>query len=206
MGRVMRAAGRARSRARRSERGAALVEAAIVLPLVLLIIFGAIEYGVAFKDSGTISAAARAGARIAAAEPRVPTMPDDTAQAVASALKGFPQTPNPEVWVYLAGPNGYPMGTSGFFSGGCGQDCVRYQLEWHTDSGGYFQPVVMNGGTIPAADQHVCPGDGPTVWSQVGVYVQASHDKMFAGLLPVPSTLHDFAVFRLEPIASSLCG
>jgi len=41
MGRLIRAAGRARARIDAGERGAALVEAAILMPVVLLIVFGA---------------------------------------------------------------------------------------------------------------------------------------------------------------------
>ena len=41
----------------RDERGASLVEAAIVLPVVILIVFGIIEFALAFKDSLTVSSA-----------------------------------------------------------------------------------------------------------------------------------------------------
>ena len=53
-------------RRRRKERGAALVEMAVVFPLMVLVIVGTIEIGMAFKDYLTVSAASREGARIAA--------------------------------------------------------------------------------------------------------------------------------------------
>ena len=34
----------------RDERGASLIEAAIILPVVILIVFGIIEFGLALKD------------------------------------------------------------------------------------------------------------------------------------------------------------
>jgi Flp pilus assembly protein TadG len=46
-------------------RGTAIVEAAIVLPLLLLLAFGAIEYGWMFVVYGGIVNAARQGARVA---------------------------------------------------------------------------------------------------------------------------------------------
>lgn len=52
--------------ARDRERGATLIEAAIAFPLMILMIVGIIEIGMAFKDFLTVSAASREGARIAA--------------------------------------------------------------------------------------------------------------------------------------------
>jgi Flp pilus assembly protein TadG len=54
-------------RSRRSERarGAAVVEFAVVLPLLLTILFGIIEYGWVFMVRQTLQTSAREGARIA---------------------------------------------------------------------------------------------------------------------------------------------
>ena len=49
------------------------------MPVVLLIVFGIIEFGLAFKDSLSVSSSTRAGARTASAE---------------------------ELWVYRAMPDG----------------------------------------------------------------------------------------------------
>lgn len=51
----------------RSEKGATLVEAAIALPLLLLLMIGIMEFGLAFKDWLTVSHGAREGARAGAA-------------------------------------------------------------------------------------------------------------------------------------------
>lgn len=50
----------------RRERGASLVEAAIVFPLLFLAIFAIVEFGMAFKDWLTVSHGAREGARAGA--------------------------------------------------------------------------------------------------------------------------------------------
>jgi len=47
-----------------SERGAALVEIVVVLPLLILIVFGAIEFGAAWSNKLKVETAARAGARV----------------------------------------------------------------------------------------------------------------------------------------------
>lgn len=52
--------------ASRAERGATLVEAAIVYPLLFITLFAIIEFGLAFKDYLSVSHAARDGARAGA--------------------------------------------------------------------------------------------------------------------------------------------
>lgn len=51
--------------ATRSEKGQALVEFALVAPLLLLLLFAIIQFGIAFKNSLTLTDAVRAGARAA---------------------------------------------------------------------------------------------------------------------------------------------
>src|SRR5581483_11644424 len=51
----------------RREQGAALLEFALVAPILLMLIFGAIEYGMFFKDYLTVSNTTRTGARVASA-------------------------------------------------------------------------------------------------------------------------------------------
>jgi len=52
----------------RSEKGAALVEAAIVMPMILLISVGIFEFGRAYQTSQVLTNAAREGARLAVLE------------------------------------------------------------------------------------------------------------------------------------------
>lgn len=52
-------------RFRRNERGATLVEFAIAIPVLLLLIFGIMEFGWIFHGWVTLTAAAREGARLA---------------------------------------------------------------------------------------------------------------------------------------------
>lgn len=50
----------------RSERGQTMVETAMVLPILLILIFGMIDFGRAFNAWITVTNAAREGARVAA--------------------------------------------------------------------------------------------------------------------------------------------
>jgi len=63
MSSVTRVATRLTTRVRQRERGAALVELAIALPLLMVVLFGAIDFGRAFRTAMIVTNAARAGAQ-----------------------------------------------------------------------------------------------------------------------------------------------
>ena len=65
-------------RRERPDRGAVAVEAALITPVLVLLVFGIIEFGLAFRDWLAVTSAVRAGARTAAAETKVDTYEDDT--------------------------------------------------------------------------------------------------------------------------------
>ena len=50
----------------RSERGAAAVEFALILPILVMLVFGITEFGRAFQVQATLASAAREGARVMA--------------------------------------------------------------------------------------------------------------------------------------------
>lgn len=206
MGRVVRAAGRMRARIEaggrggrggRGERGAALIEAAILMPVVLLIVFGAIEFSSLYKDAATLSSAARSGGRTASAEPRNANMPVDTAAAVGTALASLPATSPEELFVYDA-----TRSTSA--PSGCAGNCVSFT--WDKAS----KTFVSRGydPTSPPswiANQNVCGSSGS--WARVGVWVKANHPfvtNLFGA--NTSKTLTSSAIFRVEPLPSSQCG
>lgn len=65
------------------ERGAGLAEFALVLPVLLMILFGIIEFGFAFRRSQAIEAAAREGGRLASLSS---TSPAEVSARVDEAL------------------------------------------------------------------------------------------------------------------------
>jgi Flp pilus assembly protein TadG len=67
----------------RVERGSAVVEFALVLPLVLIVVLGLVQVGLVVRDRLLIEAAGRAGACSAALQ-------DDDAEARAAALAAAP--------------------------------------------------------------------------------------------------------------------
>ena len=84
------------SRTRRDDRGAAMVEFAIVLPVLLLILLGIIEFGRAYNTQVSIQAAAREGARELALRHGSTAVESATRDGAPSvAIDGIAQTPCP---------------------------------------------------------------------------------------------------------------
>lgn len=68
-------------RTRHGERGAAAVEFAIVLPLLVLVLFGIVEFSLMYNRQQALHAAAREGARVASIE-------TSTQSAITAAVDG----------------------------------------------------------------------------------------------------------------------
>jgi hypothetical protein len=183
---------RGRAERGRGERGAVLVELAIILPLVILLTFGIIEYSYAFNADSTVSQAARAGGRTASAQPRDPNMEVNAAQAVASALQTLPANQPKFVMIYKANGSGTPPGA-------CGANCVRFDWIPATKS---FNATPSAGSSWVVASRNACipPFD------QVGVYVQIDHQFITPALFGSGKLLTDHSVFRLEPASSQQCA
>ena len=87
----------------KNQTGASAVEFAIVLPILVLLVFGIIEFSVALYDKAMITNASREGAR-AGIVFRVPPVTDDEITNVVNTYLGNnlitfggPATPNPTV-------------------------------------------------------------------------------------------------------------
>jgi Flp pilus assembly protein TadG len=103
----------------RSQRGATIVEAAIVFPLLILIIIGIMEIGLAFKDYLTVSYISREAARVGA-------LAGNDADADCSILRGIGTVATAgdldritSVQIFKAGVNGAQgITNTATFSGG----------------------------------------------------------------------------------------
>jgi len=181
-----------RAASRRGDRGAVAVEAALVTPIFVLLLFGIIEFGMFFKDYLAVSSASRAGVRIASAEPRIATYADDAAAAVLQ--EGSALNPNriEEIWVYDADSNGYPVGgTSDFTS--CSK-CVKYHYDSSTET------MKKYSDSWPAITQNACAKDVNR--DSVGIYVQYTYNSV-TGLIFEAVGIRDHTVMSLEPIPAT---
>jgi Flp pilus assembly protein TadG len=73
-------------RARRDDRGAAALEFALILPLLVVLIFGMIQFGFAFNAYITVTHAAREGVRLASVGTPAATVVTQTKAAAAPLL------------------------------------------------------------------------------------------------------------------------
>ncbi len=180
----------------RSERGAALVEAGIVLPVLMLVVFGVFEFGFAFKNSLTISSATRNGARVASALPRTTDYEINTAAAVRGALLNAFQSGEIEyLTIYKADPSTGEPDDGDFET--CTQ-CYRYQWDATAQEGDGDWAYVA--GSWPPLSQAACGDDAETDY--IGVYVRAKHDFLTAAF-GNSKTLTAHTVMRLEPVPTT---
>jgi Flp pilus assembly protein TadG len=178
------------------ERGAALVETVVLLPLVLLIVFGIVEFSSAYHDASVTSDASRAGGRIASAQARNPSYATNAAESVSAALRTLPNDTPQELWIYRANNEGFP-GTGDDFSS-CTSSCIRYTWDPGADDWNYDAP---GGGGWDAATHQVCSEP----FDQIGVYVQIRH-SFVTNLFGATLDLDDHSVFRFEPTPSAVCS
>jgi hypothetical protein len=128
----------ARVRADRAkERGATLVEFALIAPVLMLLVFGIIEFGFAFNDYLEVRSAAREGARLAAVNNNCPAPCASSGDAMRNDL--LTKTKQ-RAWGLATGVH---TGVS-YTGTSVGQDvsmCVNYKIRSFT---GFFQPVLDN--------------------------------------------------------------
>jgi Flp pilus assembly protein TadG len=178
------------------ERGTALVETAIILPLIILLVFGIVEFSSAFHDSSITADAARAGGRIASAQARNPDYATNAGEAVAAALKTLPANAPQQLWVYRANAQGFP-GTETDFSS-CGAKCIEYTWNSSTQDWNYDTPT---GGGWDASLHQVC--NEP--FDEIGIYLTIRHDFV-TRFFGASVDLDDHSVFRFEPTPSAVCA
>ncbi len=177
-------------RVRRRQEGAAAVEFALVLPVLILLVFGIMEFGLAFRDTLTLTSATRTGARTASALSRDPNFNNATLDAVTDAIGGLPEDSIEQLWIYKAGPDGYPVGRSNF-SSGC-SSCGIWN--WSTSSHAF---VPAGASAWDPYSQNACAGTSDSV----GVYLKVNHEFV-TQLFGSTVTLTDHTVMRLEPRSS----
>jgi hypothetical protein len=182
---------------RREERGAAAVEAALVLPLLIVLLFGIFEVALLVNDNLLMSQAARSAVRTAVALPRDPGFDAEAATAAAGVLGADNQGNIEELIIYRADPaTGRPVG--GGAAVDCFSDCVRYNWDPVAEQ---FQRVA--GTTWDASTQMACGGRDATDF--VGVEIRGRHEWA-TGLFGDGLQLVERAVMRLEPVLAGSCG
>lgn len=166
-------AARIRPRARRSQRGAVVVEAAIITPLFLFGVFACLEAGLAFRTWLSLSHAATEGARVASVAASDSMADYQILKSVKEATAAMPKNSVEQVIVFNADDyDSKPP--SGCYSGsGMSNVCNTYEQDDFDDTQADFL-ANPDKDDWKAQDRNVVRGatTGP---DYVGVYVKTTH-------------------------------
>ena len=174
---------------RRTERGATLVETAVVFPIVALLIFGIAEFSLALKDYLSIGHASREGARVAATLGADVQADFAALEALVSALAGADMVDVTSITI--RNPDNFGETTSYTYSPGGTCDWIPC-------------PDFFAGGS-PGAAPYVQPGYKPTdrdvsapTTGRVEVRITFDH-RWITGFFGSTSSWTSSTIMRLEP-------
>ncbi len=192
----------------RGDRGAALVELAIVVPLLGLLVAGIIEFGTGWRDALTVSSSTRASTRVVSnmADNRLADF--EALLSLRSALAGIDGFTIEGVLIYDASRLDGQPDASCFDASGNAQasfvgDCNYYSsAQVYSLTAADFIGVVNCAG---APDEHFCPlTDRETSLvagvTNIGVWVRINRD-WFTDMFPgTGMTITDRTVMKVEPV------
>jgi hypothetical protein len=192
---------RFRNRRASRDRGAVLVEAVFVLPIVIFIVMGIIEFGLLYVATSTTNSATRDGVRVGSANFAVSgdkkAAADQIADAVAKDLGASTGFDTPiRLWIYKANANGFPGTLTDFAS--CAVTCYRYTwggTSWTYDNG-------SPGWTNPSAC--IDPASGLNILDSIGAYLEVRHTYVTKAF-GTSQVVKEHTVSRLEPLPTTQC-
>lgn len=185
-------------RGRRKDRGTVLVEAALIMPVLIMLAMGTIEFGMAWRGRLSVQNATRAGARAGASLATDAQTDYNILQSVKSGL-GTNFTKASTIIVYKASASDGAVPSNCLSGGSQAGVCNVYTMADLSASPSSF------GCGAGAKDTSWCPtsrnadvtsASGP---DYVGVYVRYSHSLITGSFGSGTITLADSTVMRLEP-------
>ncbi len=183
-----------RAAKRHNERGAVLVEMAFMLPVLILLIFGALEYGLMFKERLTIASAASSAGRTGATMGIV----DEADFAILSALEAglYDQVDASvvvSVDIFKADPiTGHKTATFNTYIYNTTDPTCKWVPCPDPGHGSYVAPT----GWPPSSRDTVLDADGLDV---LGVEIKYHHTPITNILTSLDRDFTERALVRLEP-------
>jgi len=186
------------------QRGAALVEFVLIAPVLVLIVAAIFEFGLAFRDSMTLSNALRSGARVGSNAGRERQADYTILKSVEAAMTEFPTARVERIIVYKAStsnsaPPAACLAVTG--SGGVNGSCNVYR------SSDLARPLSDFGGTTTCSstspDRYWCPTSRQNQQAlgadYLGVWMQIRYEYVTNVFPGSGITIRDRAIMRLEP-------
>ena len=178
------------------DRGASAVEAAIVTPVIMVLLFGILELGFVFKDYLAVAGAVRAGVRTASANPRMATFAQVAANKVAQTGGAMNFSDVQQLWVFKVDPTtNQTIGFSNF------SDCI-FCVKFKWDSGTNAFVPITGGDTWPSTSQNACSLSVGGPLDRIGVYLKLKHAPI-TGLVLQTIYISEASILSLEPMPVS---
>ena len=186
------------------QRGAVLVEFVLIAPVLVLIVAAIFEFGLAFRDSMTLSNALRSGARVGSNAGRERQADYTILKSVEAAMTEFPTARVERIIVYKASTTSSAVPTACLAisgSGGVNGSCNVYQRS------DLARPLTDFGGTTSCSgtspDRYWCPTSRQNQQAlgadYLGVWMQIRYEYV-TNIFPGSGiTITDSAIMRLEP-------
>lgn len=190
-----------RSQRDRSERGAALIEAALVTPVFLMVVFSLFEFGLLFRTKLTVENASREGARAASIQGNDAEADYYIVRTVEHALAAIDLQQLQYLVVFRA------TGVDDSLPAACATSsqaglCNRYTAAdffAELDDAGGVDTGLFRCGTL---DSSWCPTTRETDLSVgtdfIGLHVEARYDYI-TGVFSGGTSLGETTILRLEP-------
>lgn len=176
------------------DNGAVAVEAALVLPVLLLCLFGIVDAANLVAAQAGWGAAARSAVRSAAMLPRDAAFADAATGAVLAAAGLSRRAALLEVWVYRANSRGYPGSDPAAAFATCATACLRMAYRATTNT------FVRVEGSWPPTSIAACAPRPDAV----GIRVVARHESLASTIRAGPSVVDRRAVMAFEPYPPSM--
>lgn len=200
----------------RDDQGAVAVEAALVLPILALLVFGMIDFAFALRDYSAITASTRAGTRVAAtmagagpgtcetgadAPPCTPASAPKAAQGAADAVQrsitGMAGASVQRLLVFKANAEGYPGADSNTTMP---TTCTGYAncvtFVWRPAAGAFR----YSAGSWDSKTINGCLNEQDSI----GLHLVVKHEFVI-GFFADDITIQDRAVTRFEPLSQDTC-
>ena len=187
----------------RGERGAALVESAIITPVLMLFLFGIFEFGFAFRDYLTVANATRDGVREVSVAGDVGDADYRMLRSIRRASAALPDGGLDIVVVFEAsGPTSTVPAGCAAGSPASGVCNVYTPAQMGLDISFFGCQSIAAGDPVDSPDRHWCPRDRETSvgtgLDYIGVYVRGSHEYI-TGLFGSSVTFEDQMILKVEP-------
>ena len=189
-----------------------MVEAVLGFPLLAMLMIGCLEFGMAWRDSTTVSTALRTSARTSASLGNSGGSDYYALQALKAGLSGIPTSAIGRIIIYNANSTnpqapGPPNNCKSMVAPGgqstSGQQCNVYTAASLSLASTSFSTTATGSCPTTAVDRYFCPLNRTVLQASgtdyVGVYIQVRHDFV-SRLFGASLTFTDKMIVRLEPL------